>query len=196
MPVSFSTLDVRPILRAGGEPFAEIMKAVSNLGAGQGLRLIATFRPVPLFAVMAKKGFEHSERDLGQGDWEVTFTPQEGAGAVAAGSLPASAPATPPARARRPAETAKQGEAEIHDWPAPAQTLDNRNLLPPEPLVRTLEAMEELADGEVLEIWNDRDPLLLYPQLEERGHLSHRDARGAEGYRILIRKGVLAREAS
>ena len=36
MAFSFIELDVRPILRAGGEPFQEIMEAVSKLGPGQG----------------------------------------------------------------------------------------------------------------------------------------------------------------
>jgi uncharacterized protein (DUF2249 family) len=78
---SLSTLDVRDILKAGGEPFSAIMQAVDGLAPGQGLKLLATFKPVPLFAVMARRGFDHSEREIGGGDWEVTFTPSEsGAG--------------------------------------------------------------------------------------------------------------------
>ena len=38
-------LDVRPILRAGGEPFSAIMEAVNGLAAGQSFRLLATFEP-------------------------------------------------------------------------------------------------------------------------------------------------------
>ena len=68
-------VDVRPILRAGGEPFSVIMAALERLEPGQGLRLYATFKPVPLFAVMADKGFAHSEQALDGGEWEVLFTP-------------------------------------------------------------------------------------------------------------------------
>lgn len=193
MSVPMLTLDVRPILLAGGEPFAEIMKAVSSLNPGQGLRLIATFRPVPLFSVMAKSGFEHSERELSEGNWEVVFTP--GVGASTGKNLPSAPPAAPPQRARQASPT-KPGEADATDWPTASLTLDNRGLLPPEPLVRTLEAIEGLGAGDVLEIWNDRDPQFLYPELEARGHLAHRDVRGAEGYRILILRGAGQREAS
>ena len=193
MSVPMLTLDVRPILRNGGEPFAEIMKAVSSLAPGQGLRLLATFRPVPLFSVMAKSGFEHSERELSEGNWEVLFTPGEGASTGK--NLPSTPPAAPPQRARQASPT-KPGEADATDWPIASLTLDNRGLLPPEPLVRTLEAIEGLGAGDVLEIWNDRDPQFLYPELEARGHLAHRDVRGAEGYRILIRRGAEHREAS
>ncbi len=73
--LSLATLDVRDILKAGGEPFTAIMQAVDGLQPGQGLKLLATFKPVPLFAVMAQRGFGHSEREIGGGDWEVTFTP-------------------------------------------------------------------------------------------------------------------------
>ncbi len=72
---SLSTLDVRDILKAGGEPFSAIMQAVDALQPGQGLRLLATFKPVPLFGVMAQRGFGHAEQPIGGGDWEVTFTP-------------------------------------------------------------------------------------------------------------------------
>ena len=68
-------VDVRPILRAGGEPFSVIMAALERLEPGQGLRLYATFKPIPLFAVMADRGFAHSAQALDAGEWEVLFTP-------------------------------------------------------------------------------------------------------------------------
>ena len=68
-------LDVRPILRQGGEPFSAIMEAVAALAPGQGLRLLATFKPLPLFQVLGARGFEASSREIGNGDWEVVFSP-------------------------------------------------------------------------------------------------------------------------
>jgi uncharacterized protein (DUF2249 family) len=83
---TLSTLDVRDILKAGGEPFSQIMQAVEALAPGEGLRLLATFKPVPLFGVLAQRGFEHAEREIGGGDWEVIFTPAEQGAGAAAGS--------------------------------------------------------------------------------------------------------------
>lgn len=81
MAIEPRTLDVRPILIAGGEPFGAIMEAVATLAPQQPLRLLATFKPVPLFAVMEGKGYRHAERALDGGDWEVLFSPQDaGAG--------------------------------------------------------------------------------------------------------------------
>jgi uncharacterized protein (DUF2249 family) len=138
-------VDLRPILRSGGEPFSVIMAALGRLAPGQGLRLYATFKPVPLFAVMADKGFAHSERELDGGEWEVVFEP-----------------VTTPAASRPQAQA-------FDEWPEPRTKLDNRDLDPPEPMVRILAAAEKLAPGETLSALLRREPVFLFPQLEKRG---------------------------
>ena len=166
------TLDVRPDLHAGGEPFPRIMQAVSSLAPGQALRLLATFEPVPLYAVLGRKGLAHRAIRHGEGDWEILFTPNP-AGAAEA-------------RQVRPAPGSHAGDGD--GWPASKQVLDNRGLQPPEPLVRILTALEQLDAGEVLEAWTDREPLLLYPELEARGAAIEVQTQ-ASGVRLLIRRG-------
>jgi uncharacterized protein (DUF2249 family) len=141
-------LDMRPILRAGGEPFSVIMDALDQLQPGQGIRLYATFKPIPLFAVMADRGFVHSEQALDAGEWEVLFTP--------AGTKPAAA--------------SVPGKAAFDDWPEPSVRLDNRDLEPPEPMVRILGAAEQLVPGATLSALLRREPVFLFPQLEKRGY--------------------------
>ncbi len=75
----------------------------------------------------------------------------------------------------------------------PAETLllhrlDLRGLDPPEPMRRALEAVEALKRGEALEIVTDREPLLLYRELDRRGH-SHADRSGQEGFQTTVRRG-------
>jgi len=171
MTIAPQTLDVRPILKAGGEPFPQIMQAIAKLQAGQGLRLLATFKPEPLFAVMKNKGYSHSAKALDGGDWEVIFTPAQSA--------------TP-----QPAAASKPGQDDATGWPEPSHKLDNRGLMPPEPMVITMEAVEGMASGEVLECLYDREPLLLYPELQSRGHFAHCDKLGPSEYRVLIRVGA------
>ena len=139
-------VDVRSILRAGGEPFSVIMATLERLEPGQGLRLYAPFKPVPLFAVMADRGFAHSAQALDAGEWEVLFTPT-------ATQQPASPVGTP----------------DFADWPEPAVRLDNRDLEPPEPMVRILAAAEKLGPDETLSALLRREPVFLFPQLEKRG---------------------------
>lgn len=140
-------VDVRPILRAGGEPFSVIMSALERLEAGQGLRLYATFKPIPLYAVMADRGFAHSAQPLDAGEWEVLFTP-----------------------AATTQTAAVAAKSSFEDWPQPAVELDNRELEPPEPMVRILAAAEKLGPGETLSALLRREPVFLFPQLEKRGY--------------------------
>ncbi|MBR0960164.1 DUF2249 domain-containing protein [Bradyrhizobium japonicum] len=144
----FIDVDVRPILRAGGEPFSIIMAALERLGPGEGLRLLAPFKPVPLFDVMASKGFAHHEAELEGGEWEIRFMPDDGSFAAA-----------------EPAPAAMSD-----DWPEPAVHLDNRDLDPPEPMVRILASVERLAPGQTLSALLSREPVFLFRELTKRGH--------------------------
>ncbi len=163
-------LDVRPMLRAGEEPFQAIMDAVGALAPGESLRLIAPFRPVPLFAVMANRGFSASDRALDGGDWEVLFSPVAGMQAevgLATGSSPSAL-----------------------SWGDPIEELNLVDLEPPEPMVRILEALEDLKPGDVLFALLAREPVFLFPELAKRQHewAGNFDASGT-AYRLLVRHG-------
>lgn len=176
MAVNYVDVDVRPTLRNGGEPFGEIMAAVNALSPGQGLRLLATFKPVPLLHVLGSKGFSYEMQEIDGGDWEVLFTPGDAVAGNAAPAVPA---------------------ADSDAWPAPARDMDNRDLDPPEPMVRILAATEEMQPGEVLSALLCREPIFLLPELAKRGH-GWRGGFEPDGttYRILVRidgaKGVAA----
>ncbi|HET9107797.1 MAG TPA: DUF2249 domain-containing protein [Steroidobacteraceae bacterium] len=162
------TLDLREDLRKGGEPLPRILQAVGQLRPGQSLRLLATFEPLPLYAVLGRKGFGHRAVRHAEGDWEVIFSPQ--------GSMPTQPAAAPTA-----------SDMAIALWPKPSASLDNRGLLPPEPMVRILDALERLGPGQVLEALNERDPVFLYPELQARGAAIHSE-KVDEGVRLLIRR--------
>ena len=67
----------------------------------------------------------------------------------------------------------------------PAIVLDVRGLEPPEPLMRTLSALETLPDGHELVHVNDRVPQLLFPMLAERGFACDVDESQAD--RVVVR---------
>jgi uncharacterized protein (DUF2249 family) len=52
----------------------------------------------------------------------------------------------------------------------PCETIDARELPPPQPLKNTLEQLADLGDSVVLVQLNDRRPQHLYPKLDERGY--------------------------
>ena len=70
-------LDVRPLIENGLEPFPAISAAVERLRAGEFLCLRAPFEPVPLYSVMAARGFDSRSRRVvgsdGRPCWEVLF---------------------------------------------------------------------------------------------------------------------------
>lgn len=144
-------LDVREDLRSGREPFSKIMSAVAALGANDVLLLRTIFEPAPLFGVLAKRGFASESRANGRDDWSSWFWRPD-----AQASEPSDAQAPAPS-----AQTTAPDEAVIE--------LDVRGLEPPEPLMRTLAALETLPDGYVLQHVNTRVPQLLFPLLAERG---------------------------
>ena len=167
-------LDVRPILRDGGEPFSAIMEAVDKLAPGQSLRLLATFKPLPLFQLLGARGFEPAAREIEDGDWEVIFRPiaVEPAKVISTVSAPAGS---------------------HDDWAAPSIEIDCRELLPPEPMVKTLEAVERLVVNETLAALLPREPRFLFPELEARGHAWRGEQLPDGSYRIVIRRGEAMR---
>jgi len=66
--------------------------------------------------------------------------------------------------------------------------LDVRGLEPPHPLVRVLERVASLGEDDTLEVIHDRRPLLLYPQLDERGFVHETDEPERGVVRIRIRR--------
>jgi uncharacterized protein (DUF2249 family) len=61
-----------------------------------------------------------------------------------------------------------EGQGEVN--PATVE-LDVRELPPPEPMLRILEALPSLAGGQVLLVRHARRPVYLYPRLEELGYV-------------------------
>lgn len=121
--------------------------------------------------VLGQKGFGHVASRHGKGDWEILFTPGEPTSSGQQESPARTIPASPEA------------------WPPAKDFVDNRGLPPPEPMIRILEALEQLAAGEVLEAINEREPMLLYPELEARGAVIQVEKRPDGTVRLLIRRG-------
>jgi uncharacterized protein (DUF2249 family) len=168
-------LDVRPLLQHGQEPFSAIMAAASRVPTGCVLRLRSTFEPLPLYDVLGKRGFLPAARQLGPDDWEVLFLK-----------------AAPPTE---PEDVAVVATAGAWDSPTATLTIDVSELVPPEPMVRVLEALEHLEPGESLLVQHVRRPVYLYARLDELGY-THDTREPAPGrVEILIAKphGELAR---
>jgi len=154
------TLDVRNDLRAGREPFSTIMAAIAKLPTDDVLHLRTIFEPLPLYAVLEKRGFAHETQAHADDDWSVWFWR-----AAERNSSPATATASGGAAGRAVSEVISDvGSNPNVVW------LDVRELEPPDPLVRTLTALETLPAGHTLVQINLRVPQFLLPMLAERGY--------------------------
>ena len=149
MKQSTITLDVREDIRNGHDPFTKISATMAKLEADQDLLLIAPFEPVPLFFVLAKKGFTHKAEKNAGGDWEVLFS-RNSEKAAAIEPTPVSCGC---------------GCSETNE----ITKLDARGLEPPQPMVNILEALMSLPANSQLKAHTDRRPIHLYPMLKERG---------------------------
>jgi len=142
-------LDVRPILAAGGEPFAAIMEAAARVFEGGVLVLDAPFDPAPLRRVLADKGFDEHVIRLGAQHWRLYFR-------------------------RRPTGTASDEVATDVDgarfWQeGGAVHIDVRGLAPPLPLRSIVRLIDSTPAPDAVIVHHEREPLFLYAELAERG---------------------------
>jgi uncharacterized protein (DUF2249 family) len=174
-------LDVREDLRNGREPFSRIMAARRSMRADGALRVRALFEPAPLYDVMARQGLAHFTEKLADDDWRVWF--------FAAGEQHVDAGVTAPGVA----SPHPSGGGSVHgDDPTPEESvhvIDVRGLEPPEPMVRTLAALERLPAGATLVQINVRVPRFLLPELAARGFEWEIREQGPELVRLFIRRG-------
>ncbi len=151
-------LDVRPHLRKKLEPFKLIMDTVKSLGPEDTFVLHATFNPTPLLGIMTMKGFAYKAEPLAKDHWRVTFVPRR--------------------RKKELEEDFQAGEGSpepedlVEEGTGDPQTieLDNRGLELPQPMVRTLRALEKCRKGDRVVIHNDRVPVFLLEELQSLGY--------------------------
>lgn len=142
-------LDVRPIIESGKDPFQNIMAAVKELKEDEVLLIINSFEPIPLYSVLGKQGFEHwteKENDV----FKIYFYKDKG---VKQDINPAQ-------------QKSSLNEVEYKN----VIELDVRELVPPEPMIKILETLAQVDENTVLLVHHHREPMMLYPKLEERGY--------------------------
>ena len=150
-------LDVRPNLRNKLEPIQVIMDAVKRLDKDDVFVLHATFKPTPLFGVLKVKGFAGKAEQVGKDHWISTFVNKKNKQWL-----------TEDAEANT-GQDADDVES-VSDRAPELITLDNRGLEPPQPMIRTLSALERVRPGGEVDIHNDRVPMFLIEELQTLGY--------------------------
>ena len=69
----FKTLDVRPMLARGEEPYGEIRRRIAALRPESGLTVVAPFLPAPLVEKLKSEGYAVRIERQADGSWAVFF---------------------------------------------------------------------------------------------------------------------------
>jgi uncharacterized protein (DUF2249 family) len=145
------SLDVRPLLAAGQEPFSVIMETVSRVEPGGVLILDAPFDPAPLRRMLGSKGFTCDMEQLADRHFRVRFTREV---AAVSAAVPAVSVDDTGAKIWRDSDG-------IH--------IDVRGLAAPNPMTAILRLIEQPDCGAVVVVHHEREPVFLFPELAQRG---------------------------
>ena len=139
-------VNVKSVIKQGLSLFTHMMDTVNQLKPGQCLIVRSTFIPRPLISQMRRRGYQIAQEKVGK----MTIT-----------TFHPTTEDPHPGKVTPALETRIEGSEMF---------LDNRGLVPPEPMQRTLAKLEEIPVGTVLVIHNDRVPVFLLGQLDDDGY--------------------------
>lgn len=159
-PAMVADLDATAILARGEDPLQEILAAAETLPPGNVLHVRSPFEPLPLYQVMAARGFDHRSAQFGEQDWSSWFWHTE----------------HPPAAATEVAAMT----------PAPAGVTDLRHLPAPEPMLWILEATA--GSPEPISVMLRWFPTPLVEMLEPQGWVVCEERAEPDGVVVTIRR--------
>jgi uncharacterized protein (DUF2249 family) len=146
-------LDVRPVLASGTDPLNIILDKIKSIQAGQILKIINTFEPIPLIKMLEKKEF-------------VTYTDNIGPNLVETYFYKKSE--TVPEETTSSVDATKGWDEIQQRFKGKTQTIDVRELEMPQPMLTILDALDNLQTGTALYVHHKRIPVFLLPELAEK----------------------------
>lgn len=165
------TLDVRPILESGIDPFEHIQDAYQELEEGHVLEILNSFEPTPLINIMRDKGIEHSVRT----EEEVVktcFYKDKNIVKQVAGSI------------NRISEEEMNTKIGVYGYKI--REINVRHLEMPEPMVTILQEVEKLGEEQLLFVHHKKIPQYLLPELEKRNLTVYLAELGKNDVKLLI----------
>lgn len=151
------SLDVRPILEGGTDPFKAIMEAVKVLKVAETLEIINSFEPIPLIHKLKEKGYE-SWTERSEEGVVFTYFKKLKEGDSNLDLDPVSASKT------------NDFDAKLQSFGDDLTKIDVRLLEMPEPMTTILEALENITSTSGLFVDHKKVPQFLLPELKTRGY--------------------------
>jgi len=149
------TLDVRPILDTGADPYHAIIDTLKNMNENESLLIINTFEPVPLLNKLKSQGYSY---EVERPDEKTVHTY-----------------VTKTSDVKEDKQETKEIETEVtfdetkEKYEGKMIEIDVRNLEMPLPMVTILQEIEKIDNSEALFVYHKRLPQYLIPELESRG---------------------------
>lgn len=149
------SLDVRPIIESGSDPFNEIMTTVKSLKENETLEIINSFEPVPLIHKLERKGFVSWTEKIEKGIVHTYF--QMGKEIEERDALDFKE------------ETSNLNfDEKYKSFIGKLKFIDVRQLEMPEPMTTILQEIELLPEGFALFVDHKKVPQFLLPELKAR----------------------------
>ena len=150
------TLDVRPDIEAGNDPFKRIMTTIKDLKEGDLIEVINSFEPIPLINLLRQKGFA-AEVDRPEPGVVVTY-------------LRKGDKAETPDANQTPPRHQDDFDQTVHSFGDQLKVIDVRMMQMPEPMVTILSELETLPKDFGLLVHHKKFPKFLMAELATRNY--------------------------
>jgi uncharacterized protein (DUF2249 family) len=145
--------DVRELLASGHDPLTLILDKIKTIQAGQALKIINTFEPVPLIKMLEKQGFTVYSDVIGEDLVETYFYKQ-----TETNDIPV-----------KPDASASNGWDDVmNKFKDQLVTVDVRELEIPQPMLTILTELDKLPADKALHVHHKRIPVFLLPELADK----------------------------
>lgn len=144
--------DVRELLASGKDPLTLILDKIKSIEAGQALKIINTFEPVPLIKMLEKKGYLVYADEINSDLIETYFYKQ---GEKSEVKVESTASAT------------NGFDEEVSRFGDKLVSVDVKDLPMPQPMHTILTELEKLPADTALYVNHKRIPVFLLPELTE-----------------------------
>jgi TusA-related sulfurtransferase len=149
------SLDVRPTLDRGGDPFNEIMRELMLLEDGYTLEVINSFEPTPLIKIANDKGYESMVEMRDDLAYTYFIRAGEAKEQVQSDNMVFKI-------------SVEEHEKRVANCNKKIVETDVRDLEMPLPMVTILNKLETMGDDEALYVHHKKIPQYLLPELAER----------------------------
>ncbi len=151
------TLDVRPTIESGVDPFKIIMEAVKKLNDNETLQIINSFEPIPLIRKLQSKGYDSWTERPEQGAVHTFFKKNKSKWIDNEIEIAVK-------------KSKKNFDEQLNYFGDRVRNIDVRQLEMPEPMVQILKEIETLGKDEVLYVDHKKIPQFILPELEVRNY--------------------------